>query len=105
RGGQVGALGEQQADCRRVESLGGAQQRGRANRQQTIEPAIVADVPERRRELQLRVRVRSGGQQLFYDLQAGGPVERRPIGTAASRNRVHVHRRVERRAPVPVPLA
>ena len=57
------------------------------------------------RELQLRVRVRAGGEQLFDDLQAGGRVERRPIGPAAAGNRVHVHRGIERGPAVPVPLA
>ena len=102
---QIGALLEQRLDRRRVERLGGAQQRRRADRQQAVEAAVVADIPERRRELQLRVRIRAGGEQLLDDLQAGRRIERRLIGPAAARKRVQVHRRIERRPPVPVPLA
>ena len=41
--------------------------------------------------------IRAGVEQQLDDIAGGGLVERRPIGPAAARNRVHVNRRVERR--------
>ena len=55
-------------------------------------------------QLELRVRIGAGGEQHLDDLQAGGLVERRPIGPAAARNRVEIDRGIERRAAPEVPL-
>ncbi len=96
---------DQQLHRGHVEGLRGAQQRCRADREHVVAAAVVADVPIRRDpELQLHVRVRALLEQQLDDLEARGLIGRKPIGSAAVRQRVQVHRRVQRRAAPPVPL-
>ena len=86
-----------------VHRLCRANQRRRPQRQHRIQAAIVTGGPQRRRHLQLRIRIGPLLEQQPHDLDRQRLVERRLVRAAAVRECHIVNGQIQRRAAPPVP--
>ena len=102
---EIGAMLQQQLDRRRIQRLGGAQQRRRADRQHPIDAAIGADVAVRRQQLQLQVRIRAASRAACSMIcrlvvsSSDGRSGRPPCGSVFTSTA-----QIQRAAAPPVPL-
>ena len=73
-------------------------------RQDGIRAAIVPQRAIRRKQFQLQIGIGARGKQHLDELQTAGLIQRGPVGPAAHRQGIQIHRRVQGRAAPGIPV-